>query len=328
MKAMLLNAYGDADAFTLGEIPTPVAGPGEVLVRVHGSSVNPLDAGIRAGMLSSFVPLELPAVLGVDVAGEVVAVGEGVARYGVGDRVYAYTGVGAGGGYGEFAAVAVEKLARVPENLGLVGAGSVPGVGATAFEAFTIQSRVEAGMRVFINGAAGGVGTYGIQVARALGAEVSGTCSAAKTELVVKLGARAIDYGIGDPFSEVGAYDVVLNAVRATPNERLLPLLRDGGTLVTVVGGSEDVAAAGRGELGGGKRVAPFFVNSDSVCLEGLSELLASGAVTPVIEGVYPLAELADAHRRVETGRVVGKLCVDVISGASGGRVASPCRSA
>ncbi len=133
-------------------------------------------------------------MLGVDVSGEVVEVGEAARRFSIGDHVYAYTGVGAGGGYGELAAVAEESLARVPSNLGLVEAGSVPGVGATAYEAFTVHAPLGPGMRVFINGAAGGVGTYAIQVAKTIGCHVTGTCSTAKADLVSRLGAEVVDY--------------------------------------------------------------------------------------------------------------------------------------
>jgi len=310
---MMIRGYGPAEVFEPGQVEDPRPGPGQALIRVHGSSVNPLDAGIRAGTLKLFVSIEMPAVLGVDLAGEVVALGEGADRYSVGDRVYAYTGVGAGGGYGELAVVDERCLARVPERLDLVEAGSVPGVGATAYEAFTVHAPLGPGMRVFVNGAAGGVGTWAIQVARALGADVVGTCSTSKLELVRGLGAEPLDYTVGDPFSEKGAYDVVLNAVRGAPKGPLRSLLRDGGTLVTVVGSPVDAVTSKVGNLLRKTRLVPFFVSSESTCLEGLSELIAAGSVRPVIERTYPLGELAEAHRRVETGRVAGKVCIDVI---------------
>ncbi len=312
MKAMVIRRYGDADVFQVENIAPPELRPDQVLVRVHGSSVNPLDAGLRQGMLESFVSLEFPAVLGVDVSGEVVEVGEAARRFSIGDHVYAYTGVGAGGGYGELAAVAEESLARVPANLGLVEAGSVPGVGATAYEAFTVHAPLEPGMRVFINGAAGGVGTYAIQVAKAMGCHVTGTCSTAKADLVSRLGAEVVDYTQGDPFTRKGGYDVVFNTVRGATEGELRELLRESGKLVTIVGGAGGTDTPDDG--GATTKVISFFVSSDATCLEGLSRLIEDGQVEPVIERVYPLVDLPEAHRRVETGRVAGKIGVDVRS--------------
>ncbi|MCA9705018.1 MAG: NADP-dependent oxidoreductase [Myxococcales bacterium] len=314
MKAMTIQHYGDVDQFELADRPAPSVPRGQVLVRVHGSSVNPVDAAIRQGLLARFIRLDMPAVLGVDVSGEVMAVGEGVERFAVGDRVYAYTGPGLGGGYGELATVPEEYLARVPERLDLVTAGSVPGVGATAYEAFTVHAPLQPGMRVFINGAAGGVGTYAIQVARAMGARVTGSCSPAKAALVERLGAQVVDYTTGEPFPGAGTYDVVLNAVREADEGMLRGLLRRGGTLVSIVGGPLDMVKAKVTNLVRATKTVPFIVSSKAACLEGISALIEDGAVEPVVEQVYPLAELADAHRRVETGRVAGKICIDVTS--------------
>ncbi len=314
MKAMVIDRYGDPDVFEMKDIEAPKPGPGQVLIKVHGSSVNPLDAGLRAGMLKTFVQIELPAVLGVDVSGEVVEVGAEVSRFAAGDRVYAYTGVGAGGGYGELAIVAEDSLASVPERLDLVKAGSVPGVGATAYEAFSVHAPLSPGMRVFINGAAGGVGTYAIQVARALGADVAGTCSTAKADIVAKLGAEVVDYTKGDPFTQTNTFDVVLNAVRGTDEVALRRLLKKGGILVTVVGEPVDIATSELGDLVRSTKVVPFLVSSKSTCLEGISKLIKAGKVEPLVEKIYPLTQLREAHRRLETGRVVGKVCVDVTS--------------
>lgn len=314
MKTMTIPGYGAAELFELQDIDPPQAGPDEALIRVHGSSVNPLDAAIRMGMLEGMIRLDFPAVLGVDVSGEVVAIGENVHDFSAGDRVYAYTGPGAGGGYGELAAVSAANLAPVPTNLDLVTAGSVPGAGSTAFEAFYIHAPLEPGMRVFINGAAGGVGTLAIQVARAMGAEVTGTCSGAKVDLVHELGAEAIDYNHGDPFSEKQSYDVVFNLVRGSDENELRTMLQEDGKLVTVVAIANGNTAPAPGPLARSTSVTPFIVSSNAACLVGLSQLIESGAVEPVIERIYPLPDLTAAHQRVETGRAAGKVCVDVRS--------------
>ncbi len=313
MKAMLIFNYGAPEVFTPGEIDTPQPRRGEVLVRVRASSVNPVDAAIRSGMLKSFVRLRLPAVLGVDVAGEVAGLGEGVRRFALGDRVYAFTGIRHGGGYGEYAAIPERALALIPKALDWVQAGTVPGVGATAYEAFTEQAPLKPGMRVFINGAAGGVGTYAVQVAKALGAEITATCSGAKADLVRDLGAdRVIDYTKEDPFAAAESfYDVVLNAVRGAPLARLRPLLRQSGSLVTITADHPgQILTSWLRNLFSSRRTIPFFVKTSGALLEGLGRLIEEGKVRPMVERTYTWQELAAAHRHVETGRVTGKLAV------------------
>lgn len=311
MSAMVIARYGGPEVFARAEIEAPRPGPGDVLVRLRGSSVNPVDAGIRSGALRSFVRLRLPAVLGVDVAGEVEAVGEGVTRFARGDRVFAYTGLDRGGGYGELAAVPEAFLARVPARLSWAEAGTVPGVGATAYEAFTVHARLERGMRVLVNGGAGGVGTYAIQIAKAMGAEVIATCSAAKEGLARELGAdRTIDYAKGDPFAGERGLDVVLNAVRGAPLAPMRAALRPGGVLLTVTGDPITDVGARLGNLVSRVKTVSFYVQSSGEILGGLAGLLEAGRVRPVVERTYRWDELADAHRRVETGRVAGKLAV------------------
>ena len=312
MKSMLIRRYGGPNVLELGEIEMPRAGRGELLVRVRGSSVNPVDCAIRSGMLRWFVRLRLPAVLGVDVAGEVVERGEGATRFAIGDRVFAYAGLHRGGGYGEFAAVPEAYAARVPSSLSWAEAGTVPGVGATAYEAFTVHAPLRPGMRVFINGGAGGVGTYAIQIARALGAEVTVTCSSAKAALVRELGAHhIIDYTKGDAFgSGQNGYDVVLNAVRGTPLAPLRALLRRGGVLITLTGIPPQVILTKVRNLVSSRRTVVMFVQTSGTLLEGLAGLIGKGQVRPIVERTYSWNELADAHQHVETGRVAGKIAV------------------
>lgn len=313
MKAMLIYGYGAPEVFTPGEIDTPHPRRGEVLVRVRASSVNPVDAAIRAGMLKYFVRLRLPAVLGVDVAGEVVGLGEDAKRFAIGDRVYAFTGIRQGGGYGEYTAIAEDGLALIPRALDWVQAGTVPGVGATAYEAFTEQAPLKPGMRVFINGAAGGVGTYAVQIAKALGAAITATCSGAKGELVRDLGAdRVIDYTKEDPFAAVGPpYDVVLNTVRGAPLARLRALLRQGGSLVTITADHPgQILTSWLRNWFSSRRTVVFFVKTSGALLDGLGQLIEQGKVRPIVEKTYSWQELAAAHRHIETGRVTGKLAV------------------
>jgi NADPH:quinone reductase-like Zn-dependent oxidoreductase len=304
MTAMIIRRYGGPEVFERAELGAPRLGRTEVLVRVRGSSVNPVDTGIRAGKLSSFVRLRLPAVLGVDVAGEVVETGTESTRFSRGERVFAYTGLDRGGGYGELAALPEDSVGRVPDNLGWAEAGTVPGVGATAYEALTVHAKVSRGSRVFINGGAGGVGTYAIQIAKGMGAVVTATCSTAKVGLLSDLGAdQVVDYTESDPFGTGReSYDVVLNTVRSAPMASLMELLEREGVLVTITG--EQARDAGS------RRIVSFSVQSSGRLLDGVAGLVAAGKVRPVVERVYTWNELAEAHRRVESGRVAGKVAV------------------
>jgi NADPH:quinone reductase-like Zn-dependent oxidoreductase len=203
-------------------------------------------------------------------------------------------------------------LARVPSTVDWVQAGTVPGVGATAYEAFTVHAPLAPGMRVFINGGAGGVGTYAIQVAKALGAQVTVTASGAKAGVVRELGADdVIDYTTADPYARVGdGFDVVLNAVRDAPIPRLRGLLRQGGVLVTLTGNPPQAGLAKLHNLVSPTRTVVMYVASSGEILRGLATMIENGQVRPVVEHVYTWDRLADAHRRVETGRVTGKVAV------------------
>lgn len=312
MQAMLIHRYGGPEVFKRGEIATPRPQQGQVLVRVFASSVNPIDAALRSGLLKLFIRLRLPAVLGVDVAGEVVELGAGATRFRKGDRVFGFTGVTVGGGYGEFVAVADSHLARIPDKLDWAAAGTVPGSGTTAYEAFTIHSKVQAGMRVFVNGGSGGVGTYAVQIAKALGAQVSATCSGAKAALLQSLGADTlIDYTKGDPFAAGhDSYDVVLNTVRGASSVALRQLLKKGGIHIDVAGSPLDSAMAKLRSLVSSKRSITFLVQTSGQLLSGLAQMIESGSVRPIVERTYSWEELGEAHRRIESGRVAGKIAV------------------
>jgi NADPH:quinone reductase-like Zn-dependent oxidoreductase len=185
-------------------------------------------------------------------------------------------------------------------------------VGTTAYEALTVHAPVRPGMRVFVNGGAGGVGTYAIQIAKALGAEVAATCSEPKAAFVRELGAdRVVDYTKGDPFAEGhDGYDVVLNCVRGGSLSPMRRLLKKGGTLVTVTGIPPEAILAKLRNLVSSRRTVMMFVETSGARLDALAKLIEEGKVRPIVERTYGWSELAEAHRRVETGRVAGKVAV------------------
>ena len=169
MKAMLINKYGSPNVFEQKEVPVPKINDHELLVKVYGSSVNPVDCALRKGKLKSFIRLKLPTVLGVDVNGIVEKIGNNVTQFTLGDRVYAFLGLQRNGAYAEFVAIPESYAATIPSNLNIAHAGVVPVVGMTAYQAFTEYAPIKQGMKVLINGAGGGVGTFAIQIAKAMG---------------------------------------------------------------------------------------------------------------------------------------------------------------
>lgn len=313
MKALLIKKYGDPDVFEYGEIKTPDIKDDEILVRVYGSSVNPVDAGIRRGLLRTFVRLKLPAVLGVDVSGEVVKTGKKVSKFKKGDRVYAFTGIFKNGGYGEYIAMPASFPAVIPESLNITEAGVVPGVGMTAYEAFTLHAPIKPGMKVLINGATGGVGTYAIQIARHFGANVTAVCSTERVELARQLGANEIiDYKKQNLLDTEEKYDIILNCVRGIGFRKFLNLLKPGGKSLVITGSPLEMPLIRLFNLFSSKKTISFFVKTDGEILEGLSSLIRLGKVKPVIEKMYAWKDIAQAHRQMESGKIVGKIGVSI----------------
>lgn len=313
MKAMLIRKYGNPDVFEWGEIDSPQIKEDELLIKVYGSSVNPVDTGIRRGLLKSFIRLKMPAILGCDVSGEVVKVGKHVNKFKVGDRVYAFMGIRRNGGYGEFAAMPESYAAIVPENLNSTEAGTVPGVGMTAYEAFTVHAPVKKGMKVLIHGATGGVGTYAIQVAKHYEAEVTAVCSTEKVDLAKQLGAdNLVDYKKQNIFESGNKFDIIINCVRGISFNKFRNLLEPGGKSIVIAGSPVEMPLIKLSNLFSSRKTIPFFVKTDGAILEGLSTLIKSGAVKPVIQKVYPWKELAQAHRAVEAGKVAGKIAISI----------------
>ncbi len=314
MRAVSQTELGGPEVLRLVEVPRPVAGPGDVLVRVYASGLNPVDYKTRAfgGLLAS----EPPFVLGFDVSGVVEAVGWGVTLFEPGDEVYGMPGFPRLlGGYAEYIAAPARHFVRKPAGLDHVAAAALPLAALTAWQAFTDRAQARPGQRVLIHAAAGGVGHLAVQIAKSLGLYVIGTASAAKHDFVRELGAdEVIDYTAGD-FAQavresVGEVDIVLDCVGGDYGARSLPLIRTGGTLVSLTGPQEDALRPRAAELG--VRAGFLLVEPDTAALRALAELVADGRLRAHVEAVLPLADAAKAHELGETGRVRGKLVLRV----------------
>jgi NADPH:quinone reductase-like Zn-dependent oxidoreductase len=323
MRAVVQRHYGcdPDDVFRLESVDRPTIAADEVLLRVHAAG---LDRGTWHVMTG--LPLLMRvmgfgfrrpknAVPGLDVAGVVERVGSGVTRFSAGEEVFGT----ARGSFAELAAAKQDRLALKPASLTFEQAAAVPVSASTALQALRDAARVEAGQQVLVVGASGGVGTYAVQLARALGAEVTGVCSAAKADLVRSLGAREVlDYRTQD-FAESGRqYDVILDIGGNTPLPRLRRALQPRGTLV-VVGGEEG------GRLTGGfgrslrapvlslfvrQRLRMLVAKEQASDLEALAPLLESGEITPALDRVFPLEQAAAAMRHLMTGQARGKIVI------------------
>ncbi len=323
MRAIVQDAYGSADVLRLAATDRPDIAANEVLVKVRAAG---LDRGTWHSMTGKPYLMRVMGfgfrrpknrVAGLDVAGTVVGVGSDVTRFQAGDEVFGISR----GSYAEYAAAREDKLAHKPVGLSFEQAAVVPISGITALQGLRDTGRVEAGQRVLIIGASGGVGTYAVQLAKAFGAEVTGVCSAAKVDLVRSIGAdHVIDYTREDFADGVPRYDLILDIGGNNRLSRLRRALAPKGALV-IVGGEE----GGKWTGGFGRQLRAvglsLFVDQRLTMLaskehhshlEAVSRFIEAGQVVPIVDRTYPLAEVPDALRHLEAGHARGKIAITI----------------
>jgi NADPH:quinone reductase-like Zn-dependent oxidoreductase len=324
MRAIAQSRYGPpADVLALQDVPDPAVGGDAVLVGVRAASVNAADWHLVRGApyisrLSFGLRAPKHPVPGCDLAGVVEAVGPEVTRFAVGDEVYGTAFLRGFGAFAERAAVAEELLAAKPASLSFEEASALPLAGQTALQALRDHSAVTAGRRVLVIGASGGVGSLAVQIAVALGAEVTGVCSTRNVELVRSLGAaHVVDYTREKP---AGPFDVVLQLAGAASAGELRPLLTENGTILLLSGESSGrwIGALGRALKGQllspliSQKVGSFTVRPNAADLDHLTALCERGDLRAVVEERYALDDAPAAIRRLEQGHVRGKLVVTV----------------
>jgi NADPH:quinone reductase-like Zn-dependent oxidoreductase len=324
MRATTYAAFGSPDVLELRDVPVPQPGAGQVLVRVAAAAVNPWDWHFLRGLPyiarlnGAGIRRPKHPVLGGDIAGEIVGIGEGATRFAVGDRVFGFVQFG---GFAEYAAAPESLLAAMPANLTFGQAAAVPLAAQTALQGLRDAGRVVAGDRVLVIGASGGVGTFAVQVAKHLGADVMAVTSGRNAALVRSIGAdRVVDYTREDVTAGDDRFDVILQLAGTTPASALARILAPGGRLVLSSGDSPNrfvgpMGGAIRGVLLGkrkGQSIAVLTAKWNSADLTVLAGLLESRAIVPVIDSTYALADVADAIRYVESGRARGKVLVSV----------------
>jgi NADPH:quinone reductase-like Zn-dependent oxidoreductase len=311
MQAIVQNAFGGPEVLELVDVPRPKPLPTEVLVRVHATSVNPVELFVRSGAF----PLlgDPPFTLGWDVSGVVEDVVPGVSRFHVGDEVYGMPFFPrAGNTYAQYVAVPSRQLARKPKNLDHAHAAAVPLAGLTAWQSLVDIAQVAPGQRVLIHGAGGGVGHLAVQIAKALGAHVIATASASKLAFVRSLGAdEVIDYRTTDFSEAVRDADVVLEVIGGGYAERSLKALRPGGLLVTAV--ERMSVELARQTEAAGRRFAGVTVEPDHLGLERLSELIEAGKIRVHVSHTLPMRDAGKAHELAAKGSIQGKIVLTMV---------------
>ena len=317
MKAIVQDTYGPPDVLELREIDKPLAADDEVLVRVHAAGVDQgvwhLMAGMPYLVRIAGVGLRAPKnpVRGYDLAGRVEAVGENVTRFRPGDDVFGTCR----GSFAEYACARTDRIARKPASLSFEQAAAVPISGYAALQAVRDRGKVQPGQRVLIIGAGGGVGTFAVQLAKVYGAEVSGVCSTAKTDLVGSIGAdHVIDYTQEDFADGRTRYDVILDIAGNRALSHLRRALAPTGTLVIVggegggkwLGGIDRQLRAQLLSLFVRQKLGTWISTEREEDLETLRELLEAGKLTPVLDRTFPLSEVPEAIRYLREGRPRG----------------------
>jgi 2-desacetyl-2-hydroxyethyl bacteriochlorophyllide A dehydrogenase len=311
MRAMQYLAYGGPERLALRTPDAPRPSPTQLLVRVHASSVNPLDWKLHNGTYRWVVPVHFPSIPGFDIAGEVIEVGVEVSRFKPGDRVFAMLDSRTGGACAEYVVIGESAAARVPDSLDVREAAAVPLAGLTALQALRDLGRVGSGQHVLVVGGSGGVGHFAVQIARAFDARVTAVCSTPNVEMVRRLGAdRVIDYRKQRDFGAAELYDVIFDTVASAPVRAFLPFLAKKGVVVSTLPSVGRIAAVLLMPLYSKRRVRIVAVEPRGKDLEKLAILCAEGKLRPVIDRVVPLEDLAVAHRYSQAGRTSGKVVI------------------
>jgi NADPH:quinone reductase-like Zn-dependent oxidoreductase len=311
MKAIRIHEFGGPEVLRYEDVARPEPATGEVLVRVHAAGVIATDWQYRSGFMPGFLGLKLPVVPGWDIAGVVESTGLGAGGFQKGHPVYAM--LPGRGGYAEFAAVPAAILAPKPARLTFAQAAAVPLAAMTAYKALYDAADLQAGQRALIHGAAGGVGSFAVQLARARGASVVASATRANAEFVRALGAdEVVDYSAGPFEDQVREVDVVLDVIGRDTAQRSIRTLNPGGIIVTIAGEVPDAGALKAA------RARAVFVGTEphGRTLHGITELIDAGKLWPQVDRVLPLYEADQAHRLLESHRVRGKVVLEVIPDA------------
>lgn len=312
MKAVIFNQYGSSNVLEYREIDTPKIKPDELLVKISATSVNPVDWKMRQGNLQLISGYNFPKQIGADLSGVVVEVGEKVTRFQPGDEVYTSLNPVSGGACAQYAAVPAAIAAPKPSTMTHEEAAAVPVAGLTALQSLFDLGQIRPGQKVLINGASGGVGTYAVQIAKVMETEVTGVCSTANIERVKQLGADVvIDYTQVDFTQQGTQYDIILDAVGKQTFYNCEKVLKPDGIYISTLPTPENILASAQTWLLPGQSAKLVLAQPNRRDLDALRDWIEAGKIQSVIDRVFPLSDIIEAHNYSETGRAVGKIvCV------------------
>ncbi|MBR8743548.1 NAD(P)-dependent alcohol dehydrogenase [Nocardiopsis sp. MG754419] len=316
MRAARFDGYGAPEVLYEGRVPRPEAGPDQILVRVHASTVNGGELMLRSGRLSPLTGRRFPKGIGIDFAGEVAAVGAEVSGLAVGDRVWGFVGRTGGSATAEYVAVRPDRVSHSPEGLDSVEAVSLTAGGTTGITALRDKAQVKPGDRVLVRGASGGVGSVVVQLAKAMGTHVTALAGARNLDFVLGLGTDEVfDYATTGPeeLARLERFDAIIDIV-ATDLPAYRRLLTPDGRLVAVsIGSFASLSRLLWATVTRSRRMGFFSGNPTTALFSDLAGYAERGEVRPVVDTVHELAEIADAHRALEAGGVRGKHVIRLI---------------
>ncbi len=326
MKAVVINRFGGSEVLeVISDCPPPSPAANQVLIKVHAAGINPLDWKIREGQLKLLLGARFPMILGNDVSGEIIAVGDGVSRFRVGDEVFclmdvaptpSWTGFARSGGYAEQTVTRQATLARKPQSLSHAEAASVPLAALTAYQTLVHKAGIKPGDEVLINGASGGTGIFAVQIAKTRGGIVTAVCSAGNHELAAGLGAdRLVDYR-RRPITELSdKFDIIYDAAAAASFAQCRKLLKANGVFLSNLPNAQSMLAKITFplacSLGFRKKQDFAWVKPSGEDLEVIRQLIDAGKLRTVIDRTYAPEAIREAHDYSQSGRVRGKLVVD-----------------
>ncbi|HAS54117.1 MAG: zinc-binding alcohol dehydrogenase [Nitrospirae bacterium GWC2_57_13] len=316
MKAVMLHNYGGNEQISIENTAEPGLQRGEVLIRVHAASVNPVDWKVRNGMARIFTGSRFPKVLGVECSGEIVDVGSGAAKFTKGDAVIGYAGARHLGAYAEYVALPESTVFFKPHNLSFEEASTLPIAGLTALQSLRDHGKIAAGKQVLINGAAGGVGHFAVQIAKVFGAHVTAVCSSRNIDFAKGLGADAVIDHTKEDFTQGSMrYDLIFDAVSMRSFKECGKVLVPHGVYVNTLPNRTIIDQIITAFLPG-RKARSMWVRPKEADMEWMKEKIEAGRIRVVLDRVVPLEQVKEAFAYSESGRVRGKVVLNVIPAA------------
>ena len=309
MKAIRVHQFGGPEVLKYEDAPRPVPAADEVLIKVYASGMNPVDWKMRAGLAESLFPIQLPFIPGWDVSGEIEEVGSDILTFKKGDEVYGRPDVTRDGTYAEYVAVKANQINFKPKSINHDKASAVPLAGLTGWQGLFDYGHLEEGQKVLIHAAAGGVGSFAVQLAKWKGAYVIGTSSEENIDFLFDLGAdEALDYKTVKFEDRLKDVDLVFDLIGGDTQQRSLKIIKKGGRLITIVQPKYQEEAKANDI-----HMEVFMTQSLPEELEQLGNLIDSGKIKPVVTRTFPLKDAAEAQKEIEKGHTRGKMVLTVV---------------